>query len=86
MGVYFILDEDRIQMHQIVLVNLKDIKDMAISEAQPMLYFLTLAIIGSGILMTLSSLWNFMASSKENQCFLAMVSFIGWKMGLTLCV
>ena len=61
-------------MHQIVLVNLKDIKDMAISEAQPMLYFLTLAIVGSGILMTLSSLWNFLASSKENQCFIAMVS------------
>ena len=61
-------------MHQIVLVNLKDIKDMAISEAQPMLYFLTLAIVGSGILMTLSSLWNFFASSKENQCLIAMVS------------
>lgn len=75
LGVYFILDEERIQMHQIVLVNLKDIKDMAISEAQPMLYFLTLAIVGSGILMTLSSLWNFFASSKENQCLIAMVRF-----------
>ena len=71
--MYFILDEERIQMHQIVLVNVKDIKEMAASEAQPMLYFLTLAIVGSGILMTLSSLWNFVASSKDNTCFHAMV-------------
>ena len=71
--MYFILDEERIQMHQIVLVNTGNIKDMAMSEAQPMLYFLTLAIVGSGILMTLSSLWNFVASSKDNACFHAMV-------------
>ena len=76
LGVYFILDEERIQMHQIVLVNVKDIKEMAASEAQPMLYFLTLAIVGSGILMTLSSLWNFVASSKDNPCFHAMVCYL----------
>merc|ERR1712176_540383 len=46
-GLYYILDTERVQIHQLVLVNLQNVKDMAASDAQPVLYFLSLALIGS---------------------------------------
>lgn len=60
-------------MHQIILVNIRDVKDLALGEAQPMLYFLSLALIGSGFLMIIASLGNFMATSKENLLWLTVV-------------
>jgi len=65
-GVYYILDKERVQMHQVILVNLQDIKDMMTSQAQPVLYFLSLALIGSGFLMALIGLLTLFSASKEH--------------------
>ena len=59
-------------MHQIILVNLGDIPDITSSQAQPVLYYLSLAIVGSGIVVALWSLFNFLSTSKE-QVFLIVV-------------
>ena len=72
LGVYWILDEERVQMHQIILVNLAEIHDIANSKAQPVLYYLSLAIVGSGIVVALWSLFNFLSTSKE-QIFLIVL-------------
>lgn len=53
-------------MHQIILVNLQDVKDLANGEAQPVLYFLSLGLIASGFLMALVALLSLFSASKEN--------------------
>ena len=53
-------------LHQVILVNLQDIKDMMTSQAQPVLYFLSLALIGSGFLMALIGLLTLFSASKEH--------------------
>ena len=73
LGVYYILDEERVQLHQIILVNVRDISDIDSSEAQPVLYYVSLALVGSGILMAFWSLFNFLSTSKEQVFLIAMV-------------
>ena len=63
------------QMHQIILVNLGDIPDITSSQAQPVLYYLSLAIVGSGIGVALWSLFNFLSTSKE-QVFLIVIGIL----------
>ena len=75
LGVFFILDNERAQLHQLVLLTLAapNPGDKA-QDPQPMLYYLTLALIGSGLAMTLVALFNLLAASKENQPLLFIVS------------
>ena len=73
-GLYYILDNERIQMHQVILVNLQDVKDMAKSEAQPVLYYLSLALIGSGFLMALIGLFKLFSASREHLGLISLVS------------
>ena len=61
------------QMHQIILVNLGDIPDISKSQAQPVLYYLSLAIVGSGIVVALWSLFNFLPTSKEQVFLIVLV-------------
>lgn len=62
-------------MHQIILVNLGDIPDITSSQAQPVLYYLSLAIVGSGIVVALWSVFNFLSTSKE-QVFLIVIGIL----------
>ena len=73
LGVFWILDDERVQMHQIILVNLGDIPDISNSQAQPVLYYLSLAIVGSGIVVALWSLFNFLSTSKEQVFLIVLV-------------
>ena len=74
LGVYYILDEERVQLHQLILLNVRDISDIEDSEAQPVLYYVSLALVGSGILMSFWSLFNFLSTSKEQIFLIAMVN------------
>lgn len=71
-GVFYILDNERVQMQQLVLVNLQSVRD-GIGSAQPVLYFLSLALIGSGFLMALIALLNLFAASRENIYLVSLV-------------
>ena len=74
LGVYYILDEERVQLHQLILLNVRDISDIEDSDAQPVLYYVSLALVGSGILMSFWSLFNFLSTSKEQLFLIAMVN------------
>ena len=73
-GVYQILDNERVQMHQMVLVNVQDIKDMATSQAQPVLYFLSLSLIANGFLMAFLGFLYLFSGSKEKFFVISVVS------------
>ena len=53
--------------------DLQNVKDMATSDAQPVLYFLSLALIGSGFLMALIGLFTLFSVSKEHLCLISLV-------------
>lgn len=72
LGVYFILDPERVQLHQLILLTLLDPEEMVSGKAdiQPMLYFLTLGLIGSGLFMSLVALWSLLAATKESKALI----------------
>ncbi len=77
LGVYFILDEERAHLHQLVMISLINPGDEVKPDLQPMMYFLSLGLIGSGLAMTLVALINLFSASKESQILLFIVSCPG---------
>jgi hypothetical protein len=61
-------------MHQILLLNLMDASDVASQNAQPMLYFLNLGLIASGLFMAVVALCDLIAATKESQVLISFVS------------
>ena len=55
---------------------MSSIIDMMTSQAQPVLYFLSLALIGSGFLMALIGLLTLFSASKEHLGLISLVSLI----------
>ena len=55
---------------------MSSIIDMMTSQAQPVLYFLSLALIGSGFLMALIGLLTLFSASKEHLGLISLVSII----------
>ena len=57
---------------------MSSIIDMMTSQAQPVLYFLSLALIGSGFLMALIGLLTLFSASKEHLGLISLVSLINY--------